>query len=299
MIVLLIFLFLLPPQSRASTDWVGNGGNLIECQNPYNLMLLDYYEGQHRRNLTIDLGTSDSVDEKVLFVLNRLEKINPSRAQTYKTWFRVFYKEVEFFQGYKFGPIPDTGPLIIPNNCEITQIGAQRPDNQIMPGDSRYLINETLWKQTNYESRAGLILHELIYREGINAQQTTSTRVRYFNQIISSREFESYDSLKILKLIQTVGFRYVDYYGIPIDLENARYYQSGAVRTAYAKGGEFIQGQKKMSLKNEWVVFNEDGTIQSIQKRESFFPASRSAKYFYYRDNDFSLFPNWISRRDP
>lgn len=269
MISFFISLFLLSPQSRASTDWVGNGGNLIECQNPYRLKLLDYYEGQYRRNLTMDLGPADSVNEKVLSVLNRLEKINPSRAQIYKMWFREFHKEVEFFQGHKFVPTPDTGTLIIPNNCEIIQIGAQRPDNQIMPGDSRYLISEDLWKRTSSEDRAGLILHELIYREGIGLEQTTSTRVRYFNQIISSREFETYDSIKMLKLIQAVGFRYVDYYGVPIDLEHAGYYPSGAVHRAFATGGEYIQGQNRISLKSEWVVFNEDGTIQSIQKRES------------------------------
>lgn len=237
--------------SFAGGDWVGNGGNLIECADG-RLQLLDYYEGIQGRGITVDVGDGDSFQDHIEIVLARLEKLNPSRALRYRKWYENFLTDAEFFSDGKFVQIPDTGPIVIPSECNIRQIATQRPESQIMPGDRRYLIDLRLWERISEKDKAGLILHELIYREAIEERQVTSTRVRYMTQILSSSTFESYSQQQVLELIRIVGLRYLDYGGYEIDLSGAEYHSNGTVQIAWVK------------TERTWVEFDQDGKFLRV-----------------------------------
>lgn len=241
----------------AGGDWVGNGGNVLECTSSGQVQLLDYYEGESQRHIPVDLGPSGNYKDKVIFALDRLGSINPTRALKYKKWLASFDEETQWFSQGKFLSIRDSGAVIIPSECEVQQVAIQRPQDLIMPGDKRYLVDQRLWDRLSEQDKAGLILHELIYREGIENGQTSSPRVRYFNQIISSAEISTYDSRRLLKLIQTVGFRATDYEGFAVDLDQATYYESGALRAALGTGGAW----QTVSLKNKWIGFYESGNL--------------------------------------
>lgn len=240
--------------SFAGGDWVGNGGNLIECADG-RLQLLDYYEGNQGRGISVDLGDGDSFQDHIEVVLTRLEKLSPSRALKYKMWYGNFLIDADFFSDGKFVQIPDTGPIVVPNSCDIRQIAAQRPDSEIMPGDRRYLIDLRLWERISEKDKAGLILHELIYREAIEEKQVTSTRVRYMTQILSSSAVESYNQLQMLELIRMVGLRYTDYGGYEIDLSGTEYYPNGAVQIAWA------------TTQRAWIEFDQDGNFLRVMSK--------------------------------
>jgi len=277
--VWLLLSILLPIHSQAAGgDWIGNGGDLLRCWNKekraYDYELLDYYEGRTIRRLVPDLGAANlSFHDKVLFVIDRLAKVNPTRGALYRAWYETFFEETNFFIEGEFAAIPDTGPIVVPEGCKIRQFAAQLPDEQILPGDHRYTIDLKLWNEISEETRAGIVLHELVYREAILNSQMNSKRVRYFTQYISSGKIAQFTQLEMLGLVRTVNFRHVDYFGVPVDLGSARFYSSGGIQSAYATGGEWVKpGQAPLPLANRWVSFDEAGRIASVSDSSSTAP---------------------------
>jgi hypothetical protein len=268
---LLSALLLSPASWAVGGDWVGNGGDLIRCWRPaehkFDYELLDYYEGRFFRGLQLDLGPNNaSFDDKVHYALQRLAKKNPTRAALYGSWYKTFFTDTRFFMDGRILQIPDTGPLVIPEGCTVQQIAAQLPDDQILPGDYRYTIDLDLWNDISEDTRAGLILHELVYREAIGNHQTNSKRVRYFNQYISASAFENFGDAELLGLVRTAGFRSVDYAGIPLDLSYASFYQDGKVQKAYATGGQWRSASGAMvPLAHKWIVFDENGAVLRVE----------------------------------
>lgn len=206
---LVIFTLCFAFTANASFDRKGNGGDALVCYNSKgeirSVRLLDYYEAlQKQRIKSIELGEKEwGFHEKVLYALNRLETIDYLRAQKYKQWYKDFFNQDEFSWGENLVNIADTGALSIPNNCEIKQIAVQEAPS--LPGDKRYIINKSLWSLMDEDNKAGLILHELIYREVISEERCgglddieekhvcsqlhiNSKRVRYYNSLISSSE---------------------------------------------------------------------------------------------------------------
>lgn len=255
----LIHLLFYSVMSLAGGDWVGNGGNVIACGD--SLRLLDYYEAEEQRRIPLDLGPEHmSFQQKVYYVLHRLENVNPTRAKMYKKWFRTFDEETQWFFIGKFLPIRDSGVVIIPEECEIKQVAIQRPNALIMPGDQRYVIDLRLFEKLSEDDKAGLVLHELIYREAIELGIASSPGVRYFNQVISSYLMKSFDSRMMLDLVRTAGLRHVDYHGFAVGLEAAQYYEDGNIKTAMVWGGNLL-GQ---NITGKYVNFYPNGKIESF-----------------------------------
>ncbi|MGE9744454.1 hypothetical protein [Bdellovibrio bacteriovorus] len=255
----LIHLLFYSLMSVAGGDWVGNGGNVISCGD--SLRLLDYYEAEEQRGIALDLGNeSMSFQQKVYYVLHRLENVNPTRAKMYKKWFHTFDAETQWFFIGKFLPIRDSGVVIIPEVCNIQQIAIQRPTALIMPGDQRYVIDVRLFERLSEADKAGLILHELIYREAIESGFTSSPGVRYFNQVVSSSLMKNFDSRMMLDLVRTAGLKHVDYHGYAVGLEAAQYHEDGNLKTAMVWSGE-LHGQ---NIKGKYVNFHPNGKIESF-----------------------------------
>lgn len=255
----LIHLLFYSVLSLAGGDWVGNGGNVISCGN--SLRLLDYFEADEQRRIPLELGPNHmSFQQKVYYVLHRLEDVNPTRAKMYKKWFRTFDEETQWFFVGKFLPIRDSGVVIIPEECEIKQVAMQRPNALIMPGDQRYVIDLRLFEKLSEDDKAGLVLHELIYREAIELGIASSPGVRYFNQVISSYLMRTFDSRMMLDLVRTAGLKHVDYHGFAVGLEAAQYHEDGALKTATIWAGNLL-GQ---NISAKYANFYPNGRIESF-----------------------------------
>jgi hypothetical protein len=205
----IFFVGYLASSAIAQASTVGNGGDGVVCRDStgtvQSIEQLDYFEGRVLRALYPDLGSPQlSVAEKVSMALGRLSNLDPERYFQYSTEFSNFFSNVQWVRGVNLVDIPDYGELPIdPTNCKIEQLAIQRKPE--IPGDKRYVINGDLWDLMNNDTKAALVLHEVIYRDAITRGHTNSMRVRYFNTIISSHRLEGMNSDDYKQLLSTLG----------------------------------------------------------------------------------------------
>ena len=158
----------------------GNGGDVVVCKDQSQIQksveLLDYVEYFLMHGPQSDIP---EVDDELTFVLKKIEKISkisPIRASFYRKVAERFFQEVEFVI-HDLNDIPDEGTVVVPSGCEKKQIAVQDTNETDLVKfqesyetlspilKNRYKINKVLWESLTSHSRAGLILHEIIYRE--------------------------------------------------------------------------------------------------------------------------------------
>ncbi len=199
---------------------IGNGGDVVVCYKPnskvkVSVEMLDHYEARRRHQLTLDYGPGISYQEKVEFVIDRLEKINPSRARLYRLWWNEFEASTKRVRNITLDDIPDSGDIIIPKYCKVEQIAIQGGDFD--DPAIFYLINEDLVDYLDAENHASLILHELTLREAITLNyHRNSKRSRYFNNLISSTRLETLGLRDYFEEVSFAEFVYADANGFPI-----------------------------------------------------------------------------------
>ncbi len=215
------FVFLASPHAHASGTTVGNGGDSVVCYNAdqtiKSVTFFDYYEANVIRNIDIDLGApSLSVDQKVNIVLDRIRRLNPNRAKRYALWYAKFLREARFVSGVELVDVPDSGTGYYPVGCSLKQTAIHQEPH--FPGDARYTINKDIWDKMDNTNRAGLILHELIFREAVNAdnRHTNSISVRYYHSQVASHLTDSMSLKEYIELLKLVQLRWADTHdGLP------------------------------------------------------------------------------------
>jgi len=264
---LMALFFILFPLVAVAGPRVGNGGDVIVCHHADTadtVELLDHYEARTVRDIKVNLGNArESVDTKLNRIFERLGKIDRTRALLYQGWYQSFYADAGFTDG-NIVQIPDIGALSFPKNCEIVQIAVhQDPD---LPGDRRYIIRQDLWNLMDNDSRAGLILHELIYRDLITqevAPHTSSKFARYFNAYLSSDAFLKLNLKAYYDLLVKLNFASMDaQYGFPILLfkETAQ----GPMPTKVDFSGEIIIFAEKAALMRVPLSYNWHGVALPV-----------------------------------
>lgn len=172
---------------------LGNGGDAVVCRSEngeiVSVRLLDFYEKDAiGREFDIDLGASE-IDpvEKVRIALNRLRRLDVPRANYYEGELNEFFSKVTW-SNTNLVPVHDEGLTIEPE-CPIQQLALQR--NPLVPGDGQYMINKSLWDKLDNDGRAGLILHEIVYHEGIENGHQDSFKARFLNVAILSHQMQT------------------------------------------------------------------------------------------------------------
>ena len=212
--LIVTILLIYSAHSFANAKVVGNGGNGIICRNSSGAItsteLLDYYElrlnGGHL-TLNENLGSYQDI-LKDLF--DRWTEFAPVRMAQYKKWLNEFPQEAGIYNGVIIPDIPDTGSIVIPVGCELKPIAFQRPDEEVLPGVKRYTINRDIWDIMPELQKSGLVLHELIYREGIKAGHKTSFPTRYFNGYLSSA---TPNGVEYASIVSQVPLLWTEFYG--------------------------------------------------------------------------------------
>lgn len=196
---------------------IGNGGHALVCRDPDRRIrsaeLFDYYEARVQSGLVAKLG-DDALPypDKVRIALARLAVHSPKRAARYLEQAQSFVADATFLspEEARLRPIPDrdadVGNLIeAPPGCAIEQLAIQHIPKY--PSDKRYFVQAEIWSALDEQSRAGLVLHEVIYREALDSFQTNSLNARYFNAFLSQTEFPAMDGYEFLLLLRDrVGF---------------------------------------------------------------------------------------------
>lgn len=180
----------------------GGGGNSILCRDSnipskQTVELLDYFEVRLAGGKLTLNSNLQGYAEILTDLFNRWDQVAPRRMGLYKSWLKEFPMEAGIYSDITIPDIPDTGNIAIPAGCELKPAAFQRPDDQILPGVKRYTIDKNIWDFMPEVQKAGLVLHEFIYRESMKVGHTTSFPTRYFNGYLSSSvpKAENYTSI--------------------------------------------------------------------------------------------------------
>ncbi|MCT4643034.1 MAG: hypothetical protein N4A33_12155 [Bacteriovoracaceae bacterium] len=213
-IIMLIILFTcLQNQSLAGLER-GNGGDFVICKQDgviQSVNLLDYYEGEVLRNAFANFGDeTESLDEMVYHVLDRVKKFDLNRYQMYLTWYKTFFQETKFISNVTFYDVKDSFHLFFKKNCGVQQVAYQR--TKPFSWEKRYIINKDLWDIAPLKVKAGLVLHEIFYREALSYSHTTdSVLTRRYNSILSSEEFETFTKVEYINLLSSTRLSLDDF----------------------------------------------------------------------------------------
>ena len=209
--------------SMASGHDVGNGGNAVVCytdstrQSITSVKLFDYweYDTVHPEFGGLDLGAPTlSVADKVSKFISRVRIFDKPRANAYRVYADILLNDLSSYLVTQIpGPsIDDDTPLALPTApCYKEQFAVQV--KYPAPGSRRFQINATLFNDpsTDNDARAGIILHEVIYRYAIqNEAATKSDGTRLMNNIYSKTAFDQKDSVDLQTLYHQASMKFYD-----------------------------------------------------------------------------------------
>jgi hypothetical protein len=175
--------------AAGSGSEVGNGGMVVECKNPSGASLgfetLDFFESRLFLNFKFDESLIREQSTEILAeVVKRLYRLDPDRALRFEYWINSFMNEAKFLENVKLVPTEDQANLALPEGCSLVQAIIQR--EPIFGEERRYNVAKEVWDRLIERERAGLILHEVVYREAIALGQTNSRRTRLFVGYLTS-----------------------------------------------------------------------------------------------------------------
>lgn len=185
----------------------GNGGDvLLGCDNlENNGKILDYFEAESFLGLKIDLGAKEQSPDQIAWnALSRIPDFDKARKDRLQGWAKEFMSDVVFAPGIQLKQINDSNEVSIPKGCRLEQAAVQ--ETPMFPEAKRYLVSKDVWDVMDDENRAGLILHEIIYREALSFGQTDSVRTRYFNALVSSGKIASVAQVDYNTTLASAGF---------------------------------------------------------------------------------------------
>lgn len=205
LIRLAVFLaFTMASYSFAGVKVVGNGGDAVICYTDAarstikSVQMFDYWEQPQVNNYgAIDLGGPQlSVQEKIQIAVSRISKFDPNLAQFINKNALNLANNISDYLVTKYilPDIQDMSPKVIPTqpNCYIEQFAIQYKD--VQTGQKRFYISDLFYnhQSTSNDSKAGLLLHEAIYRFAILKQDAkNSDGVRFFNYTIATTAINS------------------------------------------------------------------------------------------------------------
>ena len=195
--------------SHAQAGQDRGGGRGIVCRDSNNkiksISLLDYFEAQNAMSLTIDLGPQNSYQEKLQFVLNRLEQTDQVFAKKIKSEVSDFMQSTTFVEDVDLEVVNDsTSSVKPPKGCSEEQMGVNKVNP--LPFQKNYLIRRSLWESADASTKAGLILHEVIYRYARKIGEATSDHARYYNALISSSNMKNLSTAQYTQALQQIGW---------------------------------------------------------------------------------------------
>lgn len=226
----------------------GNGGGVVVCRDGQGKILsaeiLDFYEARELRHMQHDFGPATSTYmEKVKYVLERRRQVAPVRTIQWGKWADSFESESTRLSNVELELINDSLIQAWPRGCKIEQIVIQHVPK--FPEDRRYIVNQDLWLALNEENKAGLILHEVIYREAILYGHEDSVATRYVSSVWSSPGTPTYlvSQSALNDFFKMVKFAFIEWQGTAPTAYDCNYYYEDGIQFYFSLDREnFISG---------------------------------------------------------
>ncbi len=199
----------------------GSGGGIVVCrdssQQVKSIELLDLFENRFR-SLDVEIGGKElSIYSKLEILLARIERFDPVRARRYRIKANDFFNNVTFTEKVIIPSTDDFGFVPLEPGCTIEQLAARRTKR--VPEDRIYLVNKDLWDNSllTDDSRAALILHEIVYYDATQLGQKNSILSRIYVGLMSSRHADYMDQAEYQRKVEELNL-------MDLDCANANFY---------------------------------------------------------------------------
>ncbi|RYZ93105.1 MAG: hypothetical protein EOP06_02145 [Proteobacteria bacterium] len=197
--------------ANAEADKERGGGRGVVCRGVsgkiLSIELQDYFEAVQTSSLHLNLGNKATYQEMLDVVAARVSTLDTGLAAFLRLESQNFLSNTAFVDHAQIVAVADwTSPIEPKPNCHFEQMAANRVAP--LPFEKKYLIDEELWAAANEETRAGLVLHEILYlkeRRRLN-ESPYSDSSRYFNGLISSEEFTALSPKTYSGIIRRLGW---------------------------------------------------------------------------------------------
>ena len=191
-LILLLSVFTLVP------GWAGGvnsgGGYVVACKenDKTTYRMWDFVEAEMKTNKLDYLPAIQGADEYELAMaaINRISGFSPDLAAEWQQTIKDFKTfDVKFINNAKIKDIDDADSLFTDiENCELLQVAVQvkKPAGN----EFRLYIDETIWKAMDVYTRAGLLVHEAIYKTAMAQGHTKSTDFRRITALLFNRNLD-------------------------------------------------------------------------------------------------------------
>ena len=275
----------------------GGGGNSVVCldknSNISEINLLDYFEGI-RKDQSLVKGINlpgSSLEEKIKTAFRRMEVRFPHLAKKLRNralWVssRMDNLLMDSKDG-KLTPIYDMDLPFVPSenekgeSCQIVRFAVQLKKH--VKGQKKFYFVKELFEHpnTSLTTKAGIILHEVIYEEAIKNGAFDSDFVRWLTYLISSDRFESMSDSEIQDLEAAPGAEFLSGFGINTNSKKSLI-KSKSHNKFYARDNVYTLSPYKLTIGLEDVACLKVGLCQLF-----------SGEYLGRKKGSSSLFPQY------
>ena len=232
----LVLFYALFSASAFGGHVTGNGGDAIVCRDSYENVtfaeLLDFYEARVERGFPHHLVPTNSWQENLTTLLDRFSRYDTHPRSVVEPWRAAFVAETLLLPGITLVDIPDSEHVSFPRGCKVEQVAIQKEPK--FPGDKRYTINKDIWDAFDGASRAGLVFHEILYRNLLTSKilkgPIDSRTVRFMTSILAAGRFDVLTYPTYLKLMyQDLGFEFTNIEGYKVPINSVEFDKQGQV----------------------------------------------------------------------
>lgn len=176
---------------------VGNGGDVIRCENPKTTELLDFYENPIS---TTDLsGTPTEIAEGRF---KTLVQIAPKLGRQYQKRLSSIMDEIDFKKDIELKDIHDSHHLYKPakKDCTVRQIAIRKKSP--LPGEKIFIIDQAIWSELTASHQAGLLVHEIVYEHLSRLGETDSIKSRKIVSYLFSDKLNKKDFWNLMQQLE-------------------------------------------------------------------------------------------------
>lgn len=153
------------------------GGGVVYCKGK-KAELYDYLEAREPpyKLVTLRHPKGDDFMAMTRSMIKRMFWASPYRQALYGRWLDSWETERQFLPNFPPRKVPDSERVSLPLHCRYVQAVIQQYPE--LPDQFRYYVNQKAWDDLDEENRAGLVFHELLYREAMTYGHDTSVFLR-------------------------------------------------------------------------------------------------------------------------
>ncbi len=203
----------------------GGGGNALICEKNGNktTRLLDLYEAD-QSDLKSEMGPG-TFEDKLQFVFKRLAKIVPIHSAHYAALARdLLTKDTQWVENTTMPTIDDIKLATLPRGCTLVQVAIQRPiEQKNIPNARTYIIDKDIFNLLDEDSKAALVIHEVLYRTARYSKREDSVFTRYLTALVLSTSISEYTKTSYDELLQKNSIMCNEHDYLPALVSSNRY----------------------------------------------------------------------------